>query len=208
MLRFLSQRRDIHLVMGISSAGKSSFIKSQLERGRWKPHMPVWMAYELEDDAERPPKKSCVVHYNLLRPVQQRPADLGRELTSDAVLAQLLKEPSRLLVDFLIAPRSTLAKRTLLRPDVEPELRQETDRGTYPAAEIFELLCRLDMRAFYRSWFELLDSYEIPYRLFDSSDLQWRRLESQEEALEIACGGSQESYSESEVAAILKRFRF
>ncbi len=208
MFNVLRRHRPVHLVMGLSSVGKSRFIRSRLQAGVWKADMPLLMAYELEDTYFEVPRDGCIVHYNTLRPFENNPAALARDLDSDWALRQLLAQRHRLEVHFLIAPRSTLAKRILLRDDVEPDFRPQHEQLAYEAGDIFEILCRLDLGAVHQQCFDLLDRHQVQYRLIDAAGDEYRELESREEAIDLARSARHESYSEGEISHILDRFQF
>ncbi len=202
----MSSNNEIHLVLGISSVGKSSYIRSKIVGGEWG-SLRVLMAHELENDSgEDLLDQSFVVHYNLFRPYNNSAENLANDLLIDTALTKLLKYRDRIKAYLLIAHRSTVAKRCLLRETVEPELRKV--KNPYPSQQLFELLCRVDSIAFYKQWLSLLKEHRIQFEIIDSSDKEYSTISSEEDALSLLAADHSESYTSEEIDYIIKTNRF
>ena len=197
---------DIHLVMGVSNVGKSSYIQSRIESGEWA-SLPLFMAYELTDDLnDRSLDRACVVHYNLFRPYSNSAKNLANELLDDALLKKLLTFRDRIKVHFLIAHRAEVAKRCLLRQAREPVLKETNAR--YPQQQIYELLCRVDWSAFYHQWFLLLKEHHICFDIINSTNVEYQTVSTEGEALELITSDRRVHYSTQEIESIVKANRF
>lgn len=206
MLSLFQKTKPIHLIMGVSSAGKSSYILSGLKTGRWTRDLPVFMAHELETKCEDAVAEECIVHYDLFRPTQHRLEQAETDFLSDPVLAAILHERKRVKASVLLARKATLAKRILLRTAVEPDLREHS--LNYPAEQIFELLCGIDLPAFCLRWFELLDKQNIEYEIIEIETGNYDRLGFAEEAVRWLNQKSHQSYKPQEIDTIKQRYRF
>ena len=150
---------DIHLVLGISCSGKSSYIEHKMNSGEWA-NIPLLMAYEIEPRVSNELiDQECVIHYNLFRPFNNDASNINKDFLDDKVLSDLLHYKDRIKAHLLIVHPSILSKRVLLQSEVEGRLRKP--ETPYPQQAIFELLCRIDTPDFYIRWISLLKKLNI-----------------------------------------------
>lgn len=205
-MRLLKKRPTIHLVMGISSVGKSSYIAAKRHSGEWR-SLPVIMAYELENkEADHRLQHECVVHYNLFRPLDNSIDHIENDLLSDPALRKLLEHGTRIQAYVLVAPRSTILQRALLREQTEPLLNDEL--ASYPSHPIIELICHIDLSEYYRRWLALLQDRAIRYKTLDASNEDYRRISSDEIALGLLSESRHARYSDENVARVLSNNLF
>lgn len=144
----------IHLVMGPSSVGKSTFISQQ-----WDTELPVLMAFELPERTI--PKGSCVVHYNTLRPFRLSSNVMDdHSLPEDPILAKLMEYKNRLKIYFLIQPKEVIMKRMLLREDIELTLGLKTQKA-YPSHKFFQLIHDLNLHQDFLKWNQFFLEHQI-----------------------------------------------
>ena len=74
----------IHIVMGVSSAGKSSYIRAMTEREKWESNIPILLASEIEEGICPLPRGDCVIHYSLFRPFDNEVSNVGSTLLENA----------------------------------------------------------------------------------------------------------------------------
>lgn len=192
---------DIHLVLGISCSGKSTYIEHKIQSREWK-DLPLLMAYEIDPESpDTIPDQECLVHYNLLRPFNNDASNINNNFLDDKVLAHLLKYKDRIKADLLVVHPDVLAKRVLLKTEVEGTLRET---GTpYPQQEIFELLCRLDTHEFYNQWISLLQEYDIDAEIINSETDEYSAIKSQAELAEYINSEKNISYTDPEIKGII-----
>ncbi len=172
----------VHLVMGISSVGKSTYIQSRVAGGEWE-GMPVLMAHEITKKPNRGVLQAdCVVHYNLFRPFRNRASRLSEDLLSDAALVQLLDHGTSIDAYALVARPAEIGRRCRQRTTVEPELRLTTN--PYPKGRILELLGSIDLPALHVRWFVLLRERDVRFTILDSSSPDYPVL-SEDQALAL-----------------------
>lgn len=193
--------KNINLVIGPSSAGKSTYINSVLNKEK----TAVVLANEIKNKSDL--NKDCIIHYNAFRPFKNALKNVRNKLSSDPVLKLILKEGDQLNVQFLVLSKSTLLKRIILRRDVEPKLR-ESKEGKYPAGKILKLVLGFDYSNFYERWFSLFEKHQIPVNFVDASSMKFSDLSGIEEAREIIRRNEKENYSSDEVKSVIDRFQF
>lgn len=191
----MSRVDGIHLVMGMSSVGKSRYIESRFQEGTWR-GVPLFMAGKVET-----PVSPSIVHYNLYRPFKNRARFMGNALLDDPALVRLLQHPDQVTADVLVAPYRVVAKRCLLRQGVEPDLGSSP--GVYPNQEIFNLMCRLDLEEFHRRWFALLKEYRVAFEIIDATTDAYADVSSEAAAIELLKAEVRVRYSPGEVDHIL-----
>jgi len=196
----------IHLVMGISSSGKSSYISSRINTGEWA-DVPIFMAHEvtqkvLEDHAG----KECIIHYNLFRTFGNKVENVRTDIMSDPLLNELLKQKQRLSVSFLITSRSELIRRILLRTHTEQELKPIAD--LYPMQRVAELLFVVNLEVLYKRWFSLFQEQGVALELIHASGGSFLPIASVPEALSLGLRRERLEYSEQEIDHILKHNHF
>ena len=204
-----SEKKPIHLIMSVSSGGKSTYIEKKTDFS--KKRIPIYLANELDKggvDLSQKLSKECIIHYNLFRPFGNNVNNIQRPFKTDQLLVSLLdKYAERLQVTMLIAPKSVVAKRMLQRDTGEAFLRNHAEK-TYPKYELFELLCSIDISDFYRKWYELLEQYHISVRTRDSSNLSYKALGSKNEISSIVNSSVYPVYSDDEIESIIQEGRF
>ena len=202
----MNSNSPIIVVLGVSSVGKSTYIESGLRSGKWD-ELPVIMAHEIEGDSStKLLARPCIVHYNLFRPYNNSTENLKNDISSDTALMRILEYSDRIESHFLVAPKSTVAKRCLLREFIEPDLREAS--SVYPTQQIFELLCRTDLVNLYSQYFSLFRNKNIGFRIINSYDQKYEPVGSEHEAFMIISDSSREQYSKKEVDFILQTNTF
>lgn len=196
---------DIELVLGVSSAGKSNYIRQRQAQGT---AARVVMAYEITNSTAPGILDAgpCIVHYNMLRPYDNDADQYHRPLHADPVLAHLLARASRITGTVLVARPSLLAKRTLLRGEIEA--LRPLDEARYPTALIFEFLSRVPAADIYERWFALLSESGIPFRILSAESEQFQSILSLDEARQVLRIKEPVAYAEAEKRTALSRFTF
>ncbi len=192
--------KNIHLIVGPSSCGKSTYIKELNKDLGYQ----VIMAHELKHNSDL--KQDCIVHYNAFRPFNNSVEHLNNQFLEDEALRILLQEENNLTVHFLVVNKSTLIKRIVLRKNVEP-LFKKIFRKKYPSNQILSLVLELDYNKFYENWFSFFKDHDISPNLIDSSSM-FTELPSIGAAREILKENKKENYSKEEIQLVLKKIDF
>ncbi|WP_018233512.1 class I SAM-dependent methyltransferase [Thioalkalivibrio thiocyanodenitrificans] len=196
----------IHLVMGVSSAGKSSFIESRIRSGVWR-DLPVIIAPEIGPrTADELLRQECIVHYNLFRANENDFSAIDRAPLTDPVLALLLQHRHRIKGYLLATHRSEIIKRALLREGVEPHFRVDT--GPYPRERVLALLCQVDLDAFHHKWVDFLRDQGIDFEILDSTDRQYAPVASATDMTGVLASHPAVRYSDEEIRTITERHPF
>jgi 2-polyprenyl-3-methyl-5-hydroxy-6-metoxy-1,4-benzoquinol methylase len=196
----------IRLVMGISSAGKSSFISRKIDSGEW-PDAPIYMAYEVNQDFFSNTQNSeSILHYNLFRPYANKLENIQNNFQDDPLLRALVLLKDRVKIYFLIAPRPILIKRMLLRKDAEARFRKEA--RVYPVQEVAEILFVINLEAFYQQWFAYFKEKGLDFEVINATNGQYLPLESVSEALKVGLNTDRVAYTEEDVDYILRNNHF
>ena len=202
----MSSNNVIHLVMGVSSSGKSKYIKKKIDSGEWN-DMPIFMAHELKHGMfDEVLTRECVVHYNTLRPYNNNAENIENDLLSDTVIKKLLEHHDRINAYILITHPSELSKRILLRNNVEKDLRGTKDN--YPNQNIFELVCRLDMANFYQKWISLLKNNQIEFELVNSETYDYFPITCIDDVVDYIHEDRKALYSDQEIHQIIEANKF
>ncbi len=176
----------LHVVMGISSAGKSTFISEGMNNGSWKKETPIIMAYEIVDDSNELLAGENIVHYNLFRPFNNKVKNINAMFLSDKALNIILCRKKRLKVIFILAQKNIIANRILLRR--ENETLQVLSSNQYPGDDIFELLCAIDYANFHKQWFNLFEGRSIKFDIYASENEKFRYIENTKKAIDWLSG--------------------
>lgn len=196
----------IHLVMGISSSGKSSYISRKISSGDW-PNVPVHMAYEITpnffSDAGN---TACIIHYNLFRAFGNKLDNIQNDFLNDPLLQALMEHKSRVKVSFLMAPRAVLIRRALLRKEAEAQFRAGAD--AYPVKQVAEILFVLNLETFYRRWFSYLQEQGVAFELIHATAGDFLPLDSVPAALTLGVSRERVSYTDQEIDYILRSNHF
>lgn len=202
----MSSHNVMHLVMGVSSSGKSKFIKKKIDSGEWN-EMPILMSHEQKYGLiDENLKRECVVHYNMFRSYSNNAENIENELLSDMVIKELLKYHGRIHAYILITHPSELSKRILLRNSVEKDLRGT--KGKYPNQNIFELACRLDIANFYQKWIFLLKNNQIKYELINSETYDYFPIRCIDDAVDYLNEDKKADFSDQEIFQIIEANKF
>jgi 2-polyprenyl-3-methyl-5-hydroxy-6-metoxy-1,4-benzoquinol methylase len=200
------KENTIHLLMAVSSGGKSTYIKNAtnfIQRG-----IPIYLANEIkEDTADIQLANECVVHYNLFRPFFNSASNLDNALSDDPIMQEILKHSERIEATLLISSRNNIAKRMLLRHTGEAHLRGHKARF-YPKHDLFELLYRVDLDNFYQQWMAMLEQRNIPITIIDSNQTEYTKLSSLEHIGSISNSMVQPHYSLEEMKGIIEEGQF
>lgn len=195
----------IRLVLGVSSVGKSSYIKRRLTgpgNGR------ILLAYELQKlDAQAVlDTQDCTVHYNMLLPWNNDADAFETPLHGEPTLAALLERRTRLHATVLVARPSSLAKRILLREKTEPELRAVS--SAYPIEVVFDFVSRVPFSAIYDVWFDFLSEQQIPFDILSAEDWEYRPVHTPAEARLLLRDTAKAAYSSAERSKALDNFTY
>jgi len=196
---------EIHLVLGISCSGKSTYIEHQINGGEWT-NLPVLMAYELDANLSNLPDSDCVVHYNLFRPFDNKADNLNNDFNCDSVLAGLLELNERIKATMLIVHPAELSKRILLQENAEDRLRE--GNTIYPWRDIFELLCRLDLQNFYNQWLKLFGQHRINVRIANAETTDYESIPTSDALTALLNEEKYASYSDQDIKQIINRNDF
>ncbi len=195
----------IHLVLGISSVGKSSYIKRRLEGDR---STRIFLAYELQTtgaDAALDAQDS-IVHYNMLLPWNNDADTYRASLRLEPTITALLQRKARLSATVLVARPATIAKRILLREEHEPELRPGGHR--YPVEAIFDFVSRVPASEVYDLWFDLLAQQQIPFQIVSTENRTYAPVATLADARRILQSPARIDYSEAERTKALGNFSY
>ncbi|WP_293121185.1 methyltransferase domain-containing protein, partial [Moorena sp. SIO4G3] len=204
----MNSKNAIHLVMGVSSAGKSTYIESRIKNGEWN-DIPVIMATELKPESRwKFLNQDCIIHYNLYNPYKSNVDHIGNDFMGEPVLVKILNYRERIRAYILVAPRSEIVKRCLLRESIEPTFRKNVTKR-YSKQRIFELLCRLNLTDFYKKWFLFLRQYEISFEIINASaQANYLPISSISEALDLLSLEQPTHYSQQELDYIVDNNMF
>jgi 2-polyprenyl-3-methyl-5-hydroxy-6-metoxy-1,4-benzoquinol methylase len=195
-------KKNIYLILGISSAGKSTYIENNIKK-KFK-DIPIYLAHEINESNYKDIFRSnCIIHYNLFRPFKNSADNIHTPITDDIISSYLLEYSTRIKATLLIAPLSIIAKRILLRKIAEPNLRKKTP-SKYPKHKLFELLHSIDYLGFHQQWIHLLKKHRIPTQIFYDSQEITNRLTFNE----ILQSNIKADYSEAEITEIAKDTHF
>jgi 2-polyprenyl-3-methyl-5-hydroxy-6-metoxy-1,4-benzoquinol methylase len=191
----------IHLILGVSNAGKSSFVEAQRAKGTWK-GVPVYLAHQLTDDKIKDPllQGECVIHYNLLRPFDENVKKPEENFLKDTAIKNILKHSNRIKAYLLVAPRSVIVKRCLLRPFDEPMLKKFF--YPYPFRKNFELLASINLVDLYQLWISHLTNIGIEFEIINSEESTYASL-SKEGALSLLSADRTADFDADEIDKIL-----
>jgi len=197
---------DIHLVLGISCSGKSSYIEHKINSGEWA-NIPLLMAYEIEPGVSNELiDQECIIHYNLFRPFNNDASNINNDFLDDKILSELLHDRDRIKAHLLIVHPSILSKRVLLQSEVEGRLRKP--ETPYPQQAIFELLCRIDATDFYNRWISLLKELNINVEMMLSETPEYTVIPSVAELSAHLSNEKTVSYTDVEISEIVENNDF
>lgn len=190
----------MHLVIGISSSGKSTLINEMSSKNK---NLNVVMASKLDESQFN--GDEIVVHYNLFRAYENHLENIDRPLLNDEKLKLILNHAEKVKATMVVVSKSEALKRAILRSKVEPLFRLSIFKN-YPSHDVFDLINEIDYEGIHKEAIELLKAHDIPVS-FVSDDDDANPL-SEAEALDVVNSQKQVEYSEDEVKKILKSNRF
>lgn len=165
------------------------------------------MAYELNEVSRCPTfSRECIFHYNLLRPFDNAIKTADVDFLADPVLKSLLGQRKKIKAYVIIAHSSEIKKRILLRKTLEATLRGTEE--VYPRDAVFDILCRIDLKAFYSKWFSLLERFHISFEIVQASNYRYMPIPSTVDALKLLSEDYKTPYSQKEIDYISKTNRF
>ena len=152
----------MHLVIGPSNAGKSTWIERENL-------CDVVFAFQFVE-GEIPPRGS-VLHYNLLllgpRRRKQKLPLTEWSLLDHSLLHNCLLEKAVAEATVIVAPIKDLLTRAAMRQVVEDSL---IDKGIYPSNDWLEIIEEVNLFAMYQQLFDILEDNSIPYRILFNAD--------------------------------------
>ncbi len=193
--------KKIHLVIGPSSVGKTTYIGNVFQENP----DPVILACDIKSKEDL--QDDCIIHYNSFRPFRNSADHMDSSFLDDPALKIILEEKDDLDVHFLVVDKSSLIKRIILRKEIENKFR-EFANNKYPSSRILNLVFSLDYSKFYEDWFAFFEEQGLPIRIVDSSVISCPELTGVEEAREVIASDRKQQYSEKEVREILDHHDF
>ena len=153
----------MHLLIGPSNAGKSRWI--ELNR-------PKQVAFAFQYKEGGTPPLAATLHYNLLltAPARvRRGAPVARlDLLDEPLLRRCFETGAIETATVMVAPVADLLKRAGGRAMIEVDL---PEAGRYDQDIWVSVLNAVDLGALYDQLFQILDRYDVPYRvLFNPQD--------------------------------------
>jgi hypothetical protein len=196
---FSSSRQTtfVHLVSGVTSSGKSTFLKES------QAHYDS-VLFPLERHLKDLKPGRHALHYNILRPIffnfdskwkktiQQLRALLGAParganlFEGDQVLRQLARDEVSIHATVLVAPQRMILDRVASREAVEPLFSERAK--AYDNKKWTRILAAVDLVDLYGQWLAFLESRNIPYQLIDSSDLRYSTIEGKTALSDLLSG--------------------
>lgn len=193
------------IVIGPSGVGKSTYLAAEQNAGRISPDR-IHFAYEFEGDS--PPRLDGVrlVHFNMFHPFHNSAECIGNRIEDCVALQQILQQGIPEKAIFLVAPRSVLLKRILLRSALEPNYRGST--SGYPKLKIFELICRIDLVEIYQRWINFFKELGVPVEFLSSEDNSFNPIPTVDDVIALLRSDRRPTYSPNERSAALSNFTF
>ena len=149
LLNLIKGRKN-RVVFGVSGVGKSTYIEHLLKSDDAHRRVKLLMAYEVEGRESIAGRDPCIIHYNALRPYNNNFENYADPIERDQVADLVFDRRRTSQVDILVARPSTIAKRVLLREEIEPVFRG--GGGAYPYQDIYEFISRVDLLELHRRW--------------------------------------------------------
>lgn len=145
----------------------------------------IVMSHEIEKAGVFcPSQPATVVHYNMLRAVQNT-GKPDASVFQEPVIQQFLKYRNQLRVVVLVAPKSLIESRIKTREWVEPDLRDHGGKIPYPREKMAALLNRVNLTSIYKDFFRFMVHHRIPIAMLDASTPKYRQLKTPREAIQI-----------------------
>lgn len=138
------------IVAGFSSAGKSTFISSNLlpdlqqEGINTEDDVEILFAGKLLDNFDLGNKAVCIIHYNLLLQFDANPQLQDIDLSTELVFCELLKHCSASTVYLCYTPDNVLLERINNRKQIEPAIAPS--EHPYPSAQILKNVEKVNQR--------------------------------------------------------------
>ena len=191
-------RNKIHLVIGPSSSGKSTYISENCK------DLPVIMASEINKNTHFD-AGNVVIHYNSLRAYSNSLSKVHRKIEDEDVIQRILGSGCRIDATVMVSSQSSLIRRAALRKAIEPALRN--GKSKYPGPKIIELLNFLDLKCHYGEIISFLRKNSVNFKLINSNGPGFKEIFGESEMIE-AIHAARVEYKKEEVEEILNRYRF
>lgn len=174
----------ILIVLGPSSAGKSTYIYNNYISHLSGKNIPILIDYELKNSDIQNKLLSgefkdspVIIHFNTLIIYEnnKRLYDINFDFRKSPIIKFLLENKDikeRLQVHILCVDRKTLINRIASRNHVEPLLfpEKEKDRlNSYPSLSLRQLLKRIDLDKEHNKWCNLWTEEGVPFSIIKSS---------------------------------------
>lgn len=181
--KLIEKSKRIHLVIGVSNAGKSSFISKYLKNSLNLSIQSILWANRIKQQVQIKNQKKYIVHYNLLRELNKFPKTPEKIPPIRGInLEDLLTLEEELNISVLVTSKKTILNRLINRIYVEPLLKEKKAR--YLFYKNYKQLNRVNLSDLYIYLFNRLDSKKITYKIIDSSDYFFKEI-NREVALQL-----------------------
>jgi len=160
--------QKIYFVAGISSAGKSTYIETQLQAETGAHESSIKFAGALSRSFDLGPEPVCIVHYNLLLQIYQRPDIAQTVLLEEPVYARMVAMADQVEVVLIYATDQILRDRIAVRTHVEP--RYGNRSANYPAQRFLADLKRVNQAALLLEIHQTFTALGRPVRLLEARD--------------------------------------
>lgn len=176
--KLIKKPKRIHLVIGVSNAGKSSFISKYLKSSLNVSVQSILWANKIKQQVQIKNQKKYIVHYNLLRELNRFPKTNGKIPPIRGInLEDLLTLEEELNISILITSKENLLNRLINRAYVEPLLKEK--KAKYLFYKNYKQISQISIKKLYIYLFKKLDSRKINYKIIDSSDYFFKEIDKQ-----------------------------
>jgi SAM-dependent methyltransferase len=200
---FVPNDNAIHLVLGVSSCGKSSFIDHALKNGLLPRNAKIVMAYEIGSYL---PKGPCIIHYNLFRPFRNSLDNINNRLDSDPVLNLIFNASKRIKPYLLMSHKTLLLRRVLNRAFIESDLKH--NMGEYRVRDVFELISHIDYVEFHRQWVSCLSKRLQGIKFINAETDVYPEYANLTELADSLREPRDEVFTTTQIKDILSKFQF
>ncbi|WKK67345.1 class I SAM-dependent methyltransferase [Lutimonas zeaxanthinifaciens] len=191
------------LVVGPSSAGKSTYIKKLLNDNELNDYK-VFMAHEFPNN--NVPIENCIFHYNTFNAFKNFNDNWQNALKEDEFLNEVFEKSKSLEIHLLLVDRLVLLKRILLRKQVEPIFRNK--KSKYPGNKFINILFSIDYVKFYRETIMFFESKNIELIILDSNQENFDKIEVEEKKIFSRSSEINVNYTKNEIEEIITNFQF
>ena len=160
--------QKIYFVVGISSAGKSTYIETILQPETGALDSSVKFAGALSRNFDLGPEPVCIVHYNLLLQMYQNPDIDQIVLMEDLIYSRMVAAADQVEVVLIYAAEQTLRDRIKIRTHVEPKYGNGSME--YPSQRFLTYLERIDQAALLLEIYYTFKDLGRPVRLVHAAE--------------------------------------